>query len=138
MRHQVFTNKAETRGVEFVERAKAAVGIPPCLGARGKASDLFRVDRGAGLAQGAILRVKGSVLWSERAEGSMWWRARASNSSVKFSPAPRGATGDEKGMARIVQKFGGTSVAGVEHIRNVARRVKSELDGGNQVAVVVS
>jgi aspartate kinase len=41
-------------------------------------------------------------------------------------------------MARIVQKFGGTSVAGVEHIRNVARRVKSELDGGNQVAVVVS
>lgn len=68
----------------------------------------------------------------------MWWRARASNSSLEFSPAPRGATGDEKGMARIVQKFGGTSVAGVEHIRNVARRVKSELDGGDQVAVVVS
>lgn len=41
-------------------------------------------------------------------------------------------------MARIVQKFGGTSVADVERIRNVARRVKREVDAGNQVAVVVS
>jgi aspartate kinase len=41
-------------------------------------------------------------------------------------------------MARIVQKFGGTSVAGVERIKNVARRVKSEVDSGNEVAVVVS
>lgn len=41
-------------------------------------------------------------------------------------------------MARIVQKFGGTSVADVERIRNVARRIKREVDAGNQVAVVVS
>ena len=41
-------------------------------------------------------------------------------------------------MARIVQKFGGTSMAGLERIRNVARRVKRELDGGNEVAVIVS
>ncbi len=41
-------------------------------------------------------------------------------------------------MARIVQKFGGTSVGDVERIKNVARRVKSEVDLGNQVAVVVS
>jgi aspartate kinase len=41
-------------------------------------------------------------------------------------------------MARIVQKFGGTSVADVERIRNVARRVKREVDAGNEVAVVVS
>ena len=41
-------------------------------------------------------------------------------------------------MARIVMKFGGTSVADVEKIKNVARRVKSEVDAGNQVAVVVS
>jgi aspartate kinase len=41
-------------------------------------------------------------------------------------------------MARIVQKFGGTSVGDVERIRNVARRVKAEVDAGNQVAVVVS
>ena len=41
-------------------------------------------------------------------------------------------------MAIIVQKFGGTSVADVERIRNVAKRVKAEQDKGNQVAVVVS
>jgi aspartate kinase len=41
-------------------------------------------------------------------------------------------------MARIVMKFGGTSMAGIERIRSVAARVKSEHDAGNQVAVVVS
>jgi aspartate kinase len=41
-------------------------------------------------------------------------------------------------MARIVQKFGGTSVADVERIKAVARRVKREADAGHEVAVVVS
>src|ERR1700712_4719865 len=41
-------------------------------------------------------------------------------------------------MARIVMKFGGTSMGGIERIRAVARRVKREVDAGNQVAVVVS
>jgi aspartate kinase len=41
-------------------------------------------------------------------------------------------------MARIVQKFGGTSVGDLERIRNVAKRVKAEIDRGNEVAVVVS
>ncbi|HZT87334.1 MAG TPA: aspartate kinase [Stellaceae bacterium] len=41
-------------------------------------------------------------------------------------------------MARIVQKFGGTSVADIERIKNVARRVKHETDAGNEVVVVVS
>jgi aspartate kinase len=41
-------------------------------------------------------------------------------------------------MARIVMKFGGTSVADVGRIRNVARHVKREIDAGNEVAVVVS
>ncbi len=41
-------------------------------------------------------------------------------------------------MARIVQKFGGTSVAGIDRIKNVAQRVKREVDAGNEVAVVVS
>jgi aspartate kinase len=41
-------------------------------------------------------------------------------------------------MARIVMKFGGTSVADLDRIRNVARRVKREVEYGNQVAVVVS
>jgi aspartate kinase len=41
-------------------------------------------------------------------------------------------------MARLVMKFGGTSVADVERIGNVARHVRREVDAGHQVAVVVS
>ncbi len=41
-------------------------------------------------------------------------------------------------MARIVQKFGGTSVADIARIRNAATRVQAELAKGNEVAVVVS
>ena len=41
-------------------------------------------------------------------------------------------------MARIVQKFGGTSVGDLDRIRNVAKRVKTEVDAGHEVAVVVS
>ncbi len=41
-------------------------------------------------------------------------------------------------MARIVKKFGGTSVGDVERIQNVARVIKSEHDAGNEVVVVVS
>jgi aspartate kinase len=41
-------------------------------------------------------------------------------------------------MARIVMKFGGTSVADLDRIRHVAARVKREVDAGQEVAVVVS
>lgn len=41
-------------------------------------------------------------------------------------------------MARIVMKFGGTSVADLNRIHNVARHVKREVDAGHEVAVVVS
>jgi aspartate kinase len=39
---------------------------------------------------------------------------------------------------RIVMKFGGTSMAGIERIRHVAERVRREADTGNAVLVVVS
>ena len=41
-------------------------------------------------------------------------------------------------MALIVQKFGGSSVANIERIQNVARRVARTVDAGNQVVVVLS
>src|SRR5499427_3627062 len=41
-------------------------------------------------------------------------------------------------MARLVMKFGGTSVADIERIRNVARHVKREVAAGHEVAVIVS
>jgi aspartate kinase len=41
-------------------------------------------------------------------------------------------------MARLVMKFGGTSVADIDRIKNVARHVKREVEAGHEVAVVVS
>jgi aspartate kinase len=41
-------------------------------------------------------------------------------------------------MARLVMKFGGTSVADLDRIRNVAAHVNREVNAGHQVAVVVS
>ena len=41
-------------------------------------------------------------------------------------------------MALIVQKYGGTSVGDTDRILNVAKRIKTFVDSGNQVVVVVS
>ncbi len=41
-------------------------------------------------------------------------------------------------MARIVMKFGGTSVADLDRIRNAAKRIKAEHDQGHEIAVAVS
>src|ERR1022692_2602071 len=41
-------------------------------------------------------------------------------------------------MGRLVMKFGGTSGADIERIRNVTRHVRREVDAGHEVAVVVS
>src|SRR4051794_4127394 len=41
-------------------------------------------------------------------------------------------------MARIVQKYGGTSVGDVDRIKNVANRIKAIHDAGNELVVVVS
>src|SRR4026207_917289 len=56
---------------------------------------------------------------------------------------PNGAPGvytplSSRSMARIVLKFGGTSVGDTDRIKNVASKVKAEVERGNQVAVVVS
>ncbi|RVU35861.1 aspartate kinase [Hwanghaeella grinnelliae] len=41
-------------------------------------------------------------------------------------------------MARIVMKFGGTSVADLDRIANAAERVRREVEAGNEVIVTVS
>jgi Aspartokinases len=41
-------------------------------------------------------------------------------------------------MARIVMKFGGTSVADLDRIKAAAAKVQAEVERGNQVAVTVS
>jgi len=73
--------------------------------------------------------------WPSAAQRSMRGTPRADN-TIGISPRERGTYGTV--MARIVQKFGGTSVADVERIKSAARRVKREVDAGNQTVVVVS
>jgi len=58
--------------------------------------------------------------------------------SSKAFGEPRICDGATASMARIVMKFGGTSVADLDRIHNVARHVKREVDAGHEVAVVVS
>jgi aspartate kinase len=58
---------------------------------------------------------------------------KAEQLAIGLSPGTSGSL-----MARIVMKFGGTSVADIARIHNVARHVKREVDAGHQVAVVVS
>jgi aspartate kinase len=57
---------------------------------------------------------------------------------IRFGLVPGRVYGEGFSMARIVQKFGGTSVGNIERIKNVARKVKREIDAGHEVAVVVS
>jgi len=40
-------------------------------------------------------------------------------------------------VAIVVQKYGGTSVAGPEEIKRVARRIVETADAGNSVCAVV-
>jgi aspartate kinase len=63
--------------------------------------------------------------------------------AVCTAPAPcdirsQSTFANKGNMARLVKKFGGTSVADVERIQAVARLVKRSVDEGNQLAVVVS
>lgn len=53
-------------------------------------------------------------------------------------PIPLNRSLPRSRMARLVMKFGGTSVADIPRIRNVAAHVKREVDAGHEVAVVVS
>src|SRR5246500_1357515 len=54
------------------------------------------------------------------------------------SPLAARRAGESSPMPRLVMKFGGTPVADIDRIRNVARHVKREIEAGHEVAVVVS
>jgi aspartate kinase len=56
----------------------------------------------------------------------------------KRSGGPGQELGPARKMTRIVMKFGGTSVADLDRIRNAAKRIKDEYDRGNEIAVTVS
>src|SRR5690348_196387 len=81
-----------------------------------------------------------SVRLFQPAAAAMQGSAKAAIRHDLAGGAPLLRPGPEKPtrMARLVMKFGGTSVATVERIRNVARHVEREVKAGHHVAVVVS
>jgi aspartate kinase len=109
-------NEADAHRVQAVEGGEISLRIPPGVGDAGEALDLGGIDR--------------------RSVRDMRWLGHAALD-------PNGASGvytplSSRSMARIVLKFGGTSVGTTDRIKNVARKVKAEVDRGNEVAVVVS
>ena len=71
-----------------------------------------------------------AVMYTRLSGGALWFCAPA----TILNPSGNAPVV----MGRLVMKFGGTSVANIERIRNVARHVKREVDAGHDVAVVVS
>src|SRR5215469_3411501 len=113
MRRQALTNKAEPSGVELVQRLKTALRIPPRARMRSETADLLRVECNAGVAHACD---------PPRSNGSLC--GPMDRKRVCGDPLTRAMAGERIGgifcrielescMARIVQKFGGTSVADV-------------------------
>src|SRR5262249_10249789 len=131
-------DEGEPHRVELVQHGHPAAWIPPLGGQRGKMRHLRLVDGRTRLrpARHLALQRRGC---GHAASPVMYTRLFARGLSPKAERAWT-QTGEvrEPIMARLVMKFGGTSVADIEHIRNVARHVKREVDAGHEVAVVVS
>lgn len=60
------------------------------------------------------------------------------NHFCAVEPIEKDTVGARVRVARLVKKFGGTSVGDVDRIRNVAKKIKKAVDEGHEVAVVVS
>src|SRR5690606_18246142 len=110
-------HEAQPHRVELVQHCRCAFGIPPVSSERAEMGGLVRADGGCRSAGGGCILHCASLT------------ARA---------AIFQQTGSSTALARIVMKFGGTSMAGTERIRRVAGIVKRQQEAGHEVAVVVS
>src|SRR5262245_59912318 len=133
-----------------MQRAKAARLVPPVPTVRRESLNLTAVHRVADLVHSRLGAGPGGGGGNNPvcegvpapAAGAVrrYLRRRRATTDCACRPmcSDRRAADNESDMARIVQKFGGTSVADLERIKNAACRVKREVDAGNEVAVVVS
>ena len=110
-------DEAEANRVKPMQRRELAARIPPFVRDARKALDLGRIDR----------RSRAGY-----APTRPWPPLTQMVHPGVYTPL------SSRSMARIVLKFGGTSVGDTGRIKNVARKVKAEVDRGNEVAVVVS
>src|SRR5262249_42050990 len=113
-----------------------AGGIPPFVGQGGKARDLGFID-GRTLGHRGYHGISGGPGRLQPVNpAAMYSRLFRPELASKRCSGPVPET--QSRMARLVMKFGGTSVADIDRIRNVARHVKREVNAGHNVAVVVS
>ena len=133
---------AEPHRIELVQRRHLAARVPPFGGQRRKPLDLGLVDGAPTLR--LPVRSSSALASFTRARlqppdpAGMYTRLFAPGARHHGSRAPFASEDAFAAMARLVMKFGGTSVADIDRIRNVARHVKREVDAGHEVAVVVS
>jgi len=126
MRRQPRADETEPGGVEPVQCPETAVRVPPGVRLCRKTAKLLVVNGGTAPRHASgpfILRPNGRMFRKGVCDGV---------------GKPATARIVQTNMARLVQKFGGTSLAGVERIKIIARRVEREVEAGNEVAVVVS
>ena len=117
-----------------LERGTAALVALPVL--VDLVADIFQPDRVQFVEhRGSAIRVPPFI--SEPAEALCLFGNDACLDHARLltvrDPGPK-----EPFLPRIVMKFGGTSMAGIERIRSVSERVRREAHAGNQVLVVVS
>ena len=127
--HRKLADELQPNRVELVQRRELAVGVPPFGGHPRELGHL-------GVVHG---RCSGGAACLGHRHLPKAWRAESRLSRA----VPASMYGPQNphappAMAKIVMKFGGTSVADIARIRNVARLVKREVDAGHEVAVVVS
>ena len=126
----------EPHRVEPVQDLHGPFRVPPGLGRSARSG---RPRRGRWCWALSVMRT--SSVGVGRSVRHVGFRAlTARHPTVMYTPPPRSAKRQSRFpsgpsvrllelMPRLVMKFGGTSVATVERIRNVARHVKREVDG---------
>src|SRR5260221_4592030 len=120
--------------IERVQRAEFSGRVPPFGGQPIEFLDFLGID-------GALVFALGPAGRSERQRGGCGHEScirPLSEAQAASMYGPQSPPTPEPEMSKIVMKFGGTSVADIDRIRNVARLVKRETDAQHQVAVVVS
>ena len=127
---------ADPDRVYAMQRRHRPVRVPPCVAQRVEARDLLGHDarRRPRLTSRPFSLPFAYGGLSVDPPGARLYTA-APTHCASFARLPQGL---KEFMPRLVMKFGGTSVADVQRIRNVAAHVKREIDAGAEVAVVVS
>src|SRR5262245_51663361 len=131
-------DEAEPHRIELVQHGHLAARIPPLRRQRREASDLRLVDGRRAPASRIACHPPSKARLRPSGPAAMYTRLFARGLAAKRSRASNPWRTAQAAMARLVMKFGGTSVADIERIRNVARHVKREVDAGHEVAVIVS